>query len=39
MINVSFKLINVLKIIAINLNKLLKITLQTSDEREIYTNV
>ncbi len=39
MINVLFKLINTLKIIAINLNTLFKITLQTSDEREIHTNI
>ena len=39
MINVSFELINALKIIAINLNTLFKITLETLNEREIYTNV
>ncbi len=40
MINVFFKLINVLKIIAINLNVFnFKITLYTLKEREAYVNV
>ncbi len=39
MINVSFESTNALKIIAINLNALFKITSQTSDDHEIHLNV
>jgi len=39
MIDVSFESTNALKIIAINLNVLFKITSQTSNDHEIHLNI